>query len=129
MGTERSRLRSRRVWSWDNISYYCGIRANFSACSCNLLLSETVSAYCYRRCPPPSRNDCFNISETTRASTFKINHNVSLDSLYISTRNDVTIYFRSAVHSINVFILGYVRVAISRQNFSRFLTGLQMWKG
>ena len=32
----------------------------------------------------------FNISETIRASAFKIYHKVALDSLYISTGNDVT---------------------------------------
>ena len=33
----------------------------------------------------------FNISETITASDFKINHEVALDSLYISTGNDVII--------------------------------------
>ena len=36
-----------------------------------------------------------NISETTRASNFKLYHRVALDSLYISTRNDIIICFRS----------------------------------
>ena len=54
----------------------------------------------------------FNISETTRASNFKMYRNVSLDSLYISTGNDVTIYFRQAANHTNVSVLGHVRVAI-----------------
>ena len=56
----------------------------------------------------------FNISETTRTSNFKIYRKVALDSLYILTGNDVISYFRSAANRINVVILGYVRVAISR---------------
>ena len=55
----------------------------------------------------------FNISETTRASNFKFYPNVALDSLYISTGNDIIIYFQSASNHISVFILGHVRVAIS----------------
>ena len=34
----------------------------------------------------------FNISETVKASNFKIYHRIALDSLYIFTGNDVTIY-------------------------------------
>ena len=56
----------------------------------------------------------FYASETTRASHFKIYHKVALDSLYISTGNYVTIYFRSAANCISGFILGHVRVAIAR---------------
>ena len=33
-----------------------------------------------------------NISETTRDSSFKIHHNVTQVSLYLSTGNDITIY-------------------------------------
>ena len=55
-----------------------------------------------------------NISETTRASIFKIYHNVALDSPNILTGNDVIIYFQPAANSINVFILGHVWVAIAR---------------
>ena len=36
--------------------------------------------------------------QTTRASNFKIFHNVAHDSPYISTGSDVTIYFRSAAN-------------------------------
>ena len=49
----------------------------------------------------------FNISETTRASNFKIYHNVAQDSLYISTGNDVTICFPLAANRTNMFILGH----------------------
>jgi len=56
----------------------------------------------------------FNISETIRASDFKIYHNVALDSLYISTGNDVTSYFRSAANQTNVQMFGDILVAISR---------------
>ena len=55
-----------------------------------------------------------NISETAEASNFKISHSITLDGLYIFTENNVTRYFRSAANRINVFILGHVRVAISR---------------
>ena len=40
------------------------------------------------------------------------------DSLYIFTGNSVTTYFRSAANRMNVFILGHVWVAISRDNGS-----------
>ena len=43
----------------------------------------------------------FNIPEASRASNFKIYYNAALDSLYISTGNDITVYFRSAVNGIN----------------------------
>ena len=56
----------------------------------------------------------FSMSENTMASNFKIYRNVALDSLYISTGNDVIIYFQSAPNRINVFILGQIRVAVSR---------------
>ena len=36
--------------------------------------------------------------------------------VYISTRNDVTIYFQPSENRTNVSILGHVRVAISRYN-------------
>ena len=62
---------------------------------------------------PPRRNDFFYISETNRASNFTIYHDLALDSLYISTGNDVINYFRSAANRTNVFILAYVRFAIS----------------
>ena len=55
----------------------------------------------------------WKISETAGASNFKIYLNIALNSLYISTRNDVIISFRWVENRINVFILGYVRVAIS----------------
>ena len=51
---------------------------------------------------------------TTNASSLKILHEIALDSLNISTGNDVTSYCRSAENRINVFILGQVRVEISR---------------
>ena len=41
-------------------------------------------------------------------------HHVALDSLYISTGNDVFAYLRQAANRINVFILGQVPVAITR---------------
>ena len=56
----------------------------------------------------------FNISETTKASNFKIKHNIALYSPYSFTGNEVTSCFRSAANRINVFTLGHVRVAISR---------------
>ena len=43
-----------------------------------------------------------NISETVRASDIKIYRNVALNSLYISTRNDVMNYFRSEATRTNV---------------------------
>ena len=52
--------------------------------------------------------------ETIRASNFKNLTHHSLASLYIFTGKDVTIYFRSAANRINMFILGHVRMAISR---------------
>ena len=52
------------------------------------------------------------ISETARHSNFKIYHNVSQDSLYISTGNHVIICFRSAANRTNVSILGHVRLLI-----------------
>ena len=55
-----------------------------------------------------------NISESIRASDFKINHKAALDSLYISAGNDVINYFRPEANRTNVYILGHVRVAISR---------------
>ena len=55
----------------------------------------------------------WKISQITKASTFKIYHNVALDSLYISTENYVTSDFQSAANPMDVFILGHVRVAIS----------------
>ena len=55
------------------------------------------------------------ISETTRASNFKIYHN-GVHNLYIFTRNDVIIYLGSTTNRINVFIFGYV--------WSRFLANV-----
>ena len=55
-----------------------------------------------------------NISETSRASyssKLKLYHNVALDSLYISTGNDVI--SRSVANRTYEFILGNVQVAIS----------------
>ena len=57
---------------------------------------------------------CFNISETTRASNFKIYHNVAHDGLYISAGNNVTIVFRSTANRTKVSILSHVWVALSR---------------
>ena len=51
----------------------------------------------------------FCISEITSASNSNIYHNVAHDSLYISTRNDVTICFLSAANRTNVSLLGHVR--------------------
>ena len=61
-----------------------------------------------------------NISETAIANNYKIYHHIALGSLYISTGNDITVYFRAAVNRINVFILGHIGVAISRYWFNRF---------
>ena len=44
----------------------------------------------------------FNISETIRASDFKIYHKIALDSLYISTGKDVINYFHSEANRTNV---------------------------
>ena len=52
-------------------------------------------------------------SETTSASNLQIYYNISLKRLYISTGNDVIVYFQSATKPIRVFVLGRVRVAIS----------------
>ena len=41
---------------------------------------------------------------------------------YISTRNNVILYFLSASNRINLFILGHVRIAISRKRLNR------LWK-
>ena len=65
-----------------------------------------------RAAVPPSRNDFFNISESFRASNFKIYHNVVLDSLYILTGNDATVYFRAAANR--------TKVSISGRDFSLF---------
>ena len=54
------------------------------------------------------------LSETIKASDFRIYHKVALDILYILTGNDVINYFWSAANRTNVFILGQVRVTISR---------------
>ena len=43
-----------------------------------------------------------NISETIRASNFKIDHKVENDSLYISTGNDLINYFRTEAIRTNV---------------------------
>ena len=60
------------------------------------------------------RHEIFwNVSETTKASNFKIQQSIALDILYILTRNDVTSCFLSAENRLNVFILGHVRVTIS----------------
>ena len=56
----------------------------------------------------------WNSSETAEASDFKIYHEVALDTVYISTGNDIMNYFRSEENRTNVQILGPVRVAISR---------------
>ena len=45
---------------------------------------------------------CFNISDTITASDFKIYPKVSLDSLYISTGNDILNYFQLAANHTNV---------------------------
>ena len=67
---------------------------------------------------------CWNISESNRASNFKIYYKVAHDSLYILIGNDVIIYFRSAANRTNVPISGHVRVAISRKRLNRFKIGL-----
>ena len=59
-------------------------------------------------------------SETTEASSFKIERGIALDNIYISTGNDVARHLRSATNRINVFILGHVLVAKTRLWFNRF---------
>ena len=66
-----------------------------------------------------------NVSETIRASDFKISHSVGLDSLYIWTGNDVTSYFRSAANRIDVLILGHVWIVVSQSRFNRFQKSLE----
>ena len=56
----------------------------------------------------------FNISKTARAIDFKISHNVVLNSRYILTGNDVTIYFWSATTRVNVLFLGHILIEISQ---------------
>ena len=46
-----------------------------------------------------------NILETIRGCSLKIDHNVAHNSLYISTRNDVAVYFRSAANRTDVLFL------------------------
>ena len=41
------------------------------------------------------------ISETARANNFKIDQNLALDSVYISTGNDAIAYFRSTANRTN----------------------------
>ena len=81
-----------RVSYIDNLIFLSETRKRF-----RLMLSSI-------RCPPPpSRNDFFgiwNISETIRDSDFKIFHKVALDSLYISTENDIINYFRPETNRI-----------------------------
>ena len=48
----------------------------------------------------------WKIRETARACNFNIYHNEAHGSLYMSTRNDVTIFFWSTANRINVFIFG-----------------------
>ena len=55
----------------------------------------------------------WKIIETAKAGNFKIYQNVALDSIYVSTENDVVIYFRLAGNCINVFILVLVWVTMS----------------
>ena len=57
---------------------------------------------------------CLIISGIARTINFKIYRNAALNKFYISSGNDVTIYFWSAANLTNVFILGHFRVAISR---------------
>ena len=44
--------------------------------------------------------------ETTRQSNLNIQRHVARGSIFISTGNSVTCYFRSAANRINLFILG-----------------------
>ena len=63
----------------------------------------------------PSQNDLLPKHLRIYCScNFKIYQRVALERLYISIRNDVTSYFRSAADRINMFTLGHVWVAISR---------------
>ena len=68
----------------------------------------------------------FYISKTIRASDFKSFHNVALDSLYISTGNDIIIYFRSEANRTNVYISVKFgsrfldKVSTDSENFYRF---------
>ena len=82
----------------------------------------------------PSSKQCitlmadFDLSETTKDSSFKIQQGIALDSLYIFIRYDVTSYFWSAANPTNVLILCHVWVVISRQWFNRFFKSLQFCK-
>ena len=86
-----------------------------------VLLSETrmrfrsvLSSMTIRRLRRRREIIFWNISESIRVSDFKIYHMSALDSVDISTGNDVINYFRSEANRTNVEILGHVRVAISR---------------
>ena len=61
-----------------------------------------------------------NISKSIRGNNFKIYQTVALDSLYISTRNDVIVYFRSVANRINVFIFGHDCSITVQSNSKRF---------
>ena len=101
-----------------------GFGSNFSGASfwpqhrlVSLLLNETQKRFRLMLSPMSAATvtKCFfNISETTRASNFKMYHHLADDSFCILTRNDKTSYFRSAANRIIVFIWGHVRVAISQ---------------
>ena len=61
-----------------------------------------------------AKRSSWKISESTKASIFKMCSHIALGSPYILIRNDVTIYFRSAPNRTNVSIWGHIRVVISR---------------
>ena len=60
----------------------------------------------------PSQND--PLGKSRKALTLAPSkYNATLDSLYISTKNDVITYFQSAANQIQVFIFGHAGVTIS----------------
>ena len=70
-----------------------------------------------------------NISETTRAGNFKIYQHAALNTLNLSTGNDVAIYFQSAANCINLFILGSRsgrNFSITVSSISKRFTALEM---
>ena len=76
------------------------IKRNAKAFSLNAIVDVRLR---HRRC---RRHEMIlgniGLSETSRASDFKIYHKLSIDSLYISTGNDAIYYFQSAANHADV---------------------------
>ena len=79
---------------------------------CSLTLKMGLR-WAYRRLHVRQMAD-FDFLQNYESWQFQNLTDIALDSLYISTGNDVARYFRSAENRIKVFILGQFRVAISR---------------